>query len=65
MFKHQTVKNEGYDLDDILSQKTEGLIEQKLVTLYRDNSGFIYEHTTTRHYTKNDYHDSHSNKYIG
>ena len=36
MFKHQTLQNKGYELDDILSQKTDGLIEQKLVTLYRD-----------------------------
>jgi len=36
MFKHQTLHSEGYELDDILSQKTDGLIEQKLVTLYRD-----------------------------
>ena len=65
MFKHQTLQNEGYELDNILSQKTDGLIEQKLVTLYRDSSGFIYEHTTTRSYTKHDYHDSNHNKYIG
>lgn len=65
MFKHQTVKNEGYDLDDILSQKTEGLIEQKLVTLYRDKSGYIYEQTSVRHYTAKDYYDSNHNKFIG
>jgi len=65
MFKHQTLKTEGYELDNILSQKTDGLIEQKLVTLYRDKEGFIYEHTTTRHYTQNDYYDSNHNKYIG
>jgi hypothetical protein len=65
MFKHQTLQNKGYELDDILSQKTDGLIEQKLVTLYRDKGGFIHEHTTTRSYTQDDYYDSHSNKYIG
>lgn len=65
MFKHQTILNEGYEVDNILSQKTEGLIEQKLVTLYRDESGRIYEHTTIRHYTQNDYYDSNHNKYIG
>jgi len=65
MFKHQTLQSEGYELDNILSQNTGELIEQKLVTLYRDSSGFIYEHTTTRSYTKHDYYDAHSNKYIG
>ena len=65
MFKHQTLKTEDYELDNILSQKTDGLIEQKLVTLYRDKGGFIYEHTTTRSYTQNDYYDAHSSKYIG
>jgi hypothetical protein len=65
MFKHQTLHSEGYELDNILSQKTDGLIEQKLVTLYRDKGGFIYEHTTTRSYTQDDYYDSNHNKYIG
>ena len=65
MFKHQTLQSEGYELDNILSQNTGELIEQKLVTLYRDSSGFIYEHTTTRSYTKHDYYDSNHNKYIG
>ena len=65
MFKHQTLSENGYEPDNILSQQTGDLIEQKLVTLYRDSSGFIYEHTTTRSYTKHDYYDAHSNKYIG
>ena len=65
MFKHQTLQSEGYELDNILSQNTGELIEQKLVTLYRDKGGFIYEHTTTRSYTQDDYYDSHFNKYIG
>ena len=65
MFKHQTLHSEGYELDNILSQNTGELIEQKLVTLYRDKGGFIYEHTTTRSYTQDDYYDSHFNKYIG
>ena len=65
MFKHQTLSQNGYEVDEVLSQQTGNLIEQKLITLYRDDSGFIYEHTTTRHYTKSDYYDSNHNKYIG
>ena len=65
MFTHETISKEGYEPDNILSQQTGNLIEQKIVTLYRDESGHIYEHTTTRHFTKNDYYDSNNNKYIG
>jgi hypothetical protein len=65
MFKHQTLSQNEYDVDEVLSQQTGNLIEQKLVTLYRDESGRIYEHITIRHYTKNDYYDSNHNKYIG
>ena len=65
MFKHQTLSEDEYEPDNILSQQTGNLIEQKIVTLYRDESGFIHEHTTVRHYTKDDYYDSNHNKYIG
>lgn len=65
MFKHQTLTKDGYEPDNILSQQTGNLIEQKITTLYRDESGFIYEHTTTRHFSKSDYYDSNYNKYIG
>lgn len=66
MFKHRTLLETKYEPDNILSQQTGNLIEQKIVTLYRDEElGRIYEHTTTRHFTKDDYYDSSHNKYIG
>lgn len=65
MFKHLTISNEGYHLDEILSQQTEGLIEQELTTLYRDKDGHIWQYKSTRSYTRNDYHDSHHSKFIG
>jgi len=65
MYKHTTLPNESYEYDRIMSQPTEGLIEQQLTTTYRNKEGEIFQHTVTRRFTNKDYNDSSTSKFIG
>lgn len=65
MPSYVTIPESKYELDKYLAQPQDGLIEQQLVTLYRNSEGNIMQETLTRRYSQSDYNDSLNSKFIG
>lgn len=65
MPSYTTIPNSKHEHDRYLSQPQEGLIEQQLVTLYKNADGTIYQETLSRRFSNNDYNDSSTSKHIG
>ena len=66
MIALMTKTDSGWEPDKFLSQPNEGLIEQQLVTTYRDLDGHIWQKTMTRKFVDSeDYLDSTSHKMLG
>ena len=66
MIALMTKTDSGWEPDKFLAQPEEGLLEQQLVTTYRDLDGRIWQKIMTRKFLDSeDYLDSTTNKMLG
>ena len=66
MIALMTKTDSGWEPDKFLAQPEQGLLEQQLVTTYRDLDGHIWQKIMTRKFIDSeDYLDSTSNKLLG
>ena len=66
MIALMTKTDSGWEQDKFLAQPEEGLLEQQLVTTYRDLDGRIWQKIMTRKFfDSEDYLDSTSHKMLG
>jgi hypothetical protein len=66
MIALMTKTDSGWEHDKFLAQPTTGLLEQQLVTTYRDLDGAICQKIVSRKFfNEKDYVDSTTNKILG